>query len=105
MPLLKLLVALTVFFLFTFRIFSHGGDTDRYGGHYQRSTGTYHFHHGMGPHDHPNGQCPYDQPVVKSTPSEPEQPSWTTNIIAMIIGIGVGVIATKSMSRYRDSRC
>lgn len=30
----------------------HSGRTDGNGGHYNRSTGEYHYHHGQGPHDH-----------------------------------------------------
>lgn len=39
---------------------AHPGRTDGKGGHYNRSTGEYHYHHGYPPHDHENGICPYD---------------------------------------------
>ena len=39
---------------------SHSGRTDSKGGHWNRSTGEYHYHHGYGPHQHTNGICPYD---------------------------------------------
>lgn len=39
---------------------SHGGRTDGSGGHTDRSTGKYHYHHGYSAHDHENGVCPYD---------------------------------------------
>lgn len=39
---------------------AHGGRTDSNGGHYDRSTGEYHYHHGYPAHDHPGGVCPYD---------------------------------------------
>ena len=45
---------------------AHKGNTDAYGGHYDRSTGQYHYHHGYGAHQHTdtNGDgvldCPYD---------------------------------------------
>ncbi len=38
---------------------AHSGGTDGAGGHYNRSTGEYHYHHGMSAHQHPNGECPY----------------------------------------------
>lgn len=42
---------------------AHSGRTDAYGGHhdYQNKSGLgpYHYHHGYGPHLHPNGVCPY----------------------------------------------
>lgn len=45
---------------------AHKGKTDAYGGHYDRSTGEYHYHHGFEAHQHYdiNGDgvpdCPYD---------------------------------------------
>lgn len=39
---------------------AHGGKTDDNGGHYDRSTGEYHYHHGYSEHQHINGVCPYD---------------------------------------------
>lgn len=39
---------------------AHPGGTDEYGGHYNRSTGEYHYHHGYPAHQHINGTCPYD---------------------------------------------
>lgn len=38
---------------------AHSGGTDSQGGHYNRSTGEYHFHHGYPAHQHENGVCPY----------------------------------------------
>ena len=40
--------------------FAHPGRTDSKGGHTDRSTGEYHYHHGYSAHQHPNGECPYD---------------------------------------------
>lgn len=39
---------------------AHPGRTDSNGGHYNRSTGEYHYHHGYPEHQHTNGVCPYD---------------------------------------------
>lgn len=53
-------------FLFVFLLlipsiaFAHPGRTDDDGGHYDRSTGEYHYHHGYEAHQHPDGICPYD---------------------------------------------
>lgn len=41
-------------------ISAHSGRTDSQGGHYNHSTGEYHYHHGYSAHQHPNGICPYD---------------------------------------------
>lgn len=42
---------------------AHGGKTDGAGGHHdyknKSGLGSYHYHHGYGPHLHPNGVCPY----------------------------------------------
>ena len=39
--------------------FAHSGGTDSNGGHYNRYTGEYHYHHGEKAHQHPNNICPY----------------------------------------------
>lgn len=43
---------------------THSGRTDSAGGHHDYNNvsglGSYHYHHGYGPHLHPNGLCPYD---------------------------------------------
>ena len=41
-------------------ISAHSGRTDGKGGHYDRSTGEYHYHHGYPAHQHPGGVCPYE---------------------------------------------
>lgn len=38
----------------------HSGGTDGAGGHYDHSTGEYHYHHGKPAHQHYGGKCPYD---------------------------------------------
>ena len=59
----------------------HSGRTDGNGGHYNRSTGEYHYHHGYSAHDHYdiNGDgiidCPYtfkDNTSNKSSTSKSE---------------------------------
>lgn len=49
-----------VIFCFCFTSFAHPGRTDSKGGHYDHSTGEYHYHHGYPAHQHTNGVCPYD---------------------------------------------
>ncbi len=39
---------------------AHSGRSDSSGGHYDRATGEYHYHHGYPAHQHENGICPYD---------------------------------------------
>lgn len=45
--------------LFLFPASAHSGDTDSSGGHYNHSTGEYHYHHGYPAHQHIDGVCPY----------------------------------------------
>lgn len=49
------------FLLWPLAVFAHSGGTDSMGGHYDNSTGEYHFHHGKSAHQHTNGRCPYDK--------------------------------------------
>lgn len=57
---LALLVCFVLLILQFNLAFAHGGRTDSDGGHYNQSTGEYHYHHGYPAHDHPGGVCPYD---------------------------------------------
>lgn len=45
--------------LFLLPASAHSGDTDSSGGHYNHSTGEYHYHHGYPAHQHIDGVCPY----------------------------------------------
>ena len=54
-----LFVAALAFALST-TVFAHPGRTDSSGGHYDRETGEYHYHHGFEAHQHVNGECPFD---------------------------------------------
>lgn len=60
-----LLSSITVFLLAT-KAFAHAGKTDWQGGHTDRETGDYHYHHGYPAHDHYDidgdgkADCPYD---------------------------------------------
>lgn len=55
-----LLFAAMLFTLTCTVAFAHAGKTDSKGGHYDYSTGEYHYHHGYPAHKHTNGKCPYD---------------------------------------------
>lgn len=57
-------------FLVCVPISAHPGRTDGAGGHYDRSSGEYHYHHGYSAHQHPNGECPYDYEDKTSSSSE-----------------------------------
>lgn len=66
---------------------AHSGGTDENGGHYDSSTGEYHYHHGYPAHDHEDLDgdgtldCPYNfvdktgqSSGMASTSKTPEQP-------------------------------
>lgn len=54
--------------------FAHSGRTDSSGGHKDNKNasglGGYHYHHGYGPHLHPNGVCPYAPKKEIPTPAK-----------------------------------
>ena len=52
--------------------YAHQGRTDSSGGHYNRSTGKYHYHHGYSAHQHVNGICPYEDNKEENN----EKSSW-----------------------------
>lgn len=56
----KLVAFLLLLVCFCTVALAHSGRTDGQGGHYDHSTGEYHFHHGYPAHQHINGECPYD---------------------------------------------
>lgn len=49
---------------------AHQGKTDSYGGHYDTSSGEYHYHHGYSAHQHINGLCPYEDDLDDILPSK-----------------------------------
>ena len=92
----------------------HSGRTDGNGGHHNRSTGEYHYHHGYSAHDHYdiNGDgivdCPYsfkDNTSNKSSTSKSESKTNTisessdkkkhgsTKKTFAVIGLVVGILA------------
>lgn len=56
----RLTVFLLVFLLLSTFAYAHPGSTNGDGGHMDRSTGEYHYHHGYSAHSHDGGVCPYD---------------------------------------------
>lgn len=51
---------------------AHPGHTDAAGGHWDSSTGEYHYHHGYPAHQHENGICPYEQPEAQELETDDE---------------------------------
>lgn len=58
--ILSFLALILTVFVSLVAVQSHSGNTDASGGHYNRSTGEYHYHHGYPAHSHTDGKCPYD---------------------------------------------
>lgn len=59
-----LTILLVLCLMFCVPAYAHSGRTDSSGGHHDYNNvsglGSYHYHHGYGPHLHPNGVCPYE---------------------------------------------
>lgn len=96
-------------------IFLHSGRTDSSGGHYNRDTGEYHYHHGYPAHEHYDMNedgtvdCPYyfDDNTTQKNPSpsetkydnsaEDDTKNWSNtdralkglNIVMIIIAIAI----------------
>ena len=52
-------IAIVLMMMISISASAHSGGTDSKGGHYNHSTGEYHYHHGHPAHQHPDGVCPY----------------------------------------------
>lgn len=59
MKRISVLLITILLLLLTVPAYAHPGKTDANGGHYDRSTDEYHYHHGYPAHQHPSGVCPY----------------------------------------------
>ena len=67
---------------------AHSGGTDSQGGHHDYNNvsglGSYHYHHGMGPHLHSGGVCPYasgNSSSSSSSSSSSKPASWEDTLI------------------------
>ena len=60
---ISILLSLLLSVSFVCSAAAHSGRTDSSGGHKDNKNksglGSYHYHHGYGPHSHPGGVCPY----------------------------------------------
>jgi hypothetical protein len=63
---ISIIVLIVAAVLFPIHAYAHSGGTDSKGGHYNRSTGEYHYHHGYSAHQHKDMDgdgkldCPYE---------------------------------------------
>lgn len=67
-----------LFVFFSIVATAHSGRTDSNGGHYDSSTGIYHYHHGYSAHQHKNGVCPYDNDNKSESDNIPSSDNDTT---------------------------
>ena len=83
--------------MLSFSAAAHSGGTDSNGGHYDHSTGEYHYHHGNPAHQHKDGYCPYS---LSDTIAESVNGSgwvyWLVGIMALIICTCVWLIKEKN---------
>ena len=111
----KYLKALIILFVLIFTIMgivfpivsslAHSGRTDGSGGHYDRDTGEYHYHHGYPAHQHNNGECPYDisnKPDPNNSKDDKGSATFWDVIKAMLTSllpaIGIGAAASYILS-------
>lgn len=118
--ILSLCIAILSVFLLSTVAFAHPGQTDGDGGHYNRSTGEYHYHHGYPAHQHTGGQCPYDFDDRTGWNSDPSSsksdakffglsdPSNSWGIVILFCALplpilfGIFVLSDKRKTRNRD---
>lgn len=86
--ILCLICLLLSLFLLPLSSAAHSGRTDSKGGHYDRDTGDYHYHHGHPAHDHPGGVCPYED----ASPSDSNNSGIVILLLLAAGGVGVFVI-------------
>lgn len=85
---------------------AHSGRTDASGGHHDYKNasglGSYHYHHGYGPHLHPNGSCPYET-TSKPNKSRQETKKYQKmlNTLGYTCGTPDGILGSKSKSAIR----
>lgn len=98
--ILSLSITLLTVFLLSTVAFAHSGRTDSKGGHYDHSTGEYHYHHGHPAHQHPGGQCPY---VLKQEKQEKVQATFRI-VIIVVVSTGIIIAALIHFRRRRKAK-
>lgn len=83
------LLMCVVIVLLSFPVSAHSGGTDSQGGHYDHSTGEYHYHHGYSAHSHYDidgdglPDCPYR--IQKTTNKKTQLTKWKINDTHIIL--------------------
>lgn len=67
---------------------AHSGRTDSSGGHHdyknKSGLGSYHYHHGMGPHLHKNGVCPYSAKAKSSSGTQKKSKYYSVSTVKKV---------------------
>jgi hypothetical protein len=103
----------------TITVSAHSGRTDSNGGHYNNSTGEYHYHCGGNPaHQHYGGSCPYEKsnnknnnssgssgykPATNPSSSKSEKEDSNTTDIVVLVIFGVVLVGWIIYNRKGDS--
>lgn len=90
----KITILLLILLLTTFS-FAHSGKTDSKGGHYNRSTGEYHYHHGYPAHSVCGVNCPYNN--IDATNHKSSSSTKTTNLKTETSKSDFGTILSASL--------
>lgn len=90
----KYIMIVICIIIFPITTFAHSGRTDANGGHHdyknKSGLGSYHYHHGMGPHLHPGGVCPYGGGSSSTNSTTPSKPSPSISIVSAPSELNVG---------------
>lgn len=101
----QILFALLILCACSLSVFAHSGGTDSKGGHYDHSTGEYHYHHGYSAHQHPNGICPYTSQTSKNKKNNSKENNFVVDIIGIgFAGLFISVITISSIRSYLTSK-
>lgn len=119
MRLHKLLIAIALCLCLSVVVSAHPGSTHSDGGHFNRSTGEYHYHHGYPAHEHSdmdgdgNLDCPYlfddktesskndTEPVKKANSKKSKFYSWLMPILGCFVLYGVVLLIDELKWRFR----
>ena len=88
----KFILCIIFLFLLNIQAFAHPGRTDSDGGHWNHSSGEYHYHHGEPAHDHVNGRCPVDDVVFSSSVDDEDRSFFIRTGYVFLGLIAVGIV-------------
>ena len=78
--------------LLTLPILAHSGRTDSNGGHYDHSTGEYHYHHGYSAHKHYDIDGDGIKDCPKKFKTSSNKAKWDLNIDKIIVVVVTGAL-------------